>query len=334
MRSMRKWIVCLATFALILSGLRAHASNEIQAAGTPNKTCYAIVIAASGASPGQFYNALTTSFEAFNAADWVATKYPIATSEVGGANTTGLYFGNLPALAAGRYSVLVYQEAIAGTVSLTFDTRIASGNIDWTGTLVTSLGVSIPAVASGANGGLPTVNGSNLIAGIVGNTVQTGDAYAWVHTALPNVAAGANGGLPTVNGSNFIAGIVGDTPQTGDAFARLGAPSGASLAADTAAIKASVGTPLQAGNVTVGGYASNQDPATLLFNSTLLQSVNNWTVGTLGYWWERALGIDAGNYNRVPSTNLTQFTLPNGTTVTATVSVDSQGRITGRVIPQ
>ena len=37
------------------------------------------------------------------------------------------------------------------------------------------------------------------------------------------------------------------TAQTGDAYARLGAPAGASVSADVAAVKASVGSPWQVG---------------------------------------------------------------------------------------
>lgn len=90
-------------------------------------------------------------------------------------------------------------------------------------------------------------------------------------TALPNAAAAASGGLPTVDASNAVklqsgtganqislssglvtlAGVThtgaviptvttltGHTAQTGDSFARLGAPAGASVSADIAAVKA------------------------------------------------------------------------------------------------
>lgn len=50
-----------------------------------------------------------------------------------------------------------------------------------------------------------------------------------------------------------IKNLDGNTVQTGDAFARLGAPAGVSVSADVAAVKASVGSPMQAGTqVTVG----------------------------------------------------------------------------------
>jgi hypothetical protein len=58
---------------------------------------------------------------------------------------------------------------------------------------------------------------------------------------IPNAAAGGAGGLPTVDASNKVAGVQGDTPQTGDAYLRLGAPAGASVSADIAAVKTDTG---------------------------------------------------------------------------------------------
>ncbi len=70
-------------------------------------------------------------------------------------------------------------------------------------------------------------------------------------TALPAVAAGANGGVPLGNASGAVtlaaathtgaviptvSTLTGHTPQTGDAYARLGAPAGASIAADLVVI--------------------------------------------------------------------------------------------------
>lgn len=85
------------------------------------------------------------------------------------------------------------------------------------------------------------------------------------------------------------------------------------------------------GQVTVGGYALNEDPAYLLLNSNLLGSVTNWATGSLGYWWERTIGADWGGYTRNPASGVITFTMPNGQTVTATISVNASGQITGRV---
>lgn len=73
-------------------------------------------------------------------------------------------------------------------------------------------------------------------------------------TALPNAAASAIGGLPLavdtsgrvdvlkVNGTSQTAKDLGaSATQTGDSYARLGAPAGASQAADIAAVKSDTG---------------------------------------------------------------------------------------------
>lgn len=105
------------------------------------------------------------------------------------------------------------------------------------------------------------------------------DAVHGGMTALPNAAANAAGGLPvsiaggldldemnadveaiqtstvglTFTVANQVDVNVVDwkgaaaPAMTGDAFARLGAPAGASVSADVAAVKASVGSPMQAG---------------------------------------------------------------------------------------
>jgi len=57
-------------------------------------------------------------------------------------------------------------------------------------------------------------------------------------TSLPNAAADAAGGLPIsdAGGLDLDAVLSGNTPQTGDNYARLGAPAGASIAADIATV--------------------------------------------------------------------------------------------------
>jgi hypothetical protein len=72
--------------------------------------------------------------------------------------------------------------------------------------------------------------------------------------ALPNAAANANGGLPVLSSSgttlaytlSTLTTYTGNTPQTGDAYARLGAPAGASVSADLAAVAGYVDTEVAA----------------------------------------------------------------------------------------
>jgi len=71
------------------------------------------------------------------------------------------------------------------------------------------------------------------------HAVNLNDSVRAGLTALPNAAADAAGGLPISDaGALDLDGVLsGNTPQTGDSYARLGAPAGASHAADLAAIK-------------------------------------------------------------------------------------------------
>jgi hypothetical protein len=125
---------------------------------------------------------------------------------------------------------------------------------------------------------------------------------------VPNAAAGANAGLPVLSGSattlaytlSTLTTYTGNTPQTGDNFPRIGvAGAGLTALGDTriahldadvssrstyaggavASVTGNVG-----GNVvgTIGGYASGQDPATLLSawavegSFTFVQSCRMW----------------------------------------------------------
>lgn len=92
--------------------------------------------------------------------------------------------------------------------------------------------------------------------------------------------------------------------QSGDAYARLGAPTGASLSADFAALSAKFGTPVGASfsadiagipvsvwangtrtlsafafQPTIGGYASGQDPASSVWNALTASFQTNNTFG-------------------------------------------------------
>jgi hypothetical protein len=103
----------------------------------------------------------------------------ISCPEVSGAG--GLYIGNMPSIVAGYYDVIFYANGI---------TR-ACGPIDWDGTKevrlatlstdmdsiqidTTEVLTRLPDSAPGSNGGLPTVNADNYIAGIAG-TINTLD---------------------------------------------------------------------------------------------------------------------------------------------------------------
>lgn len=74
--------------------------------------------------------------------------------------------------------------------------------------------------------------------------------------------------IPTVTTVGTLTTYTGNTPQTGDAFARLGAPAGASVSADVAAVKTDTGTTIPgrlpaaltgAGNMKADTLALNGD---------------------------------------------------------------------------
>ena len=99
---------------------------------------------------------------------------------------------------------------------------------------------------------------SDALYEVVAHDVQ--DAVRLGLSSLPNAAAGANAGLPVLSSSattlaytiSTLTTYTGNTVQTGDAYARLGAPAGASTAADIAAVKSDTGTILTDVNTGAG----------------------------------------------------------------------------------
>jgi hypothetical protein len=80
---------------------------------------------------GTVYNGAT--FEAPVTANW--TNYDLAFTE---ASTTGFYFLNMPAVAAGSYDLFIYQRA-GGTPAVTDGPPVAHMAVYWDGTAVLSL---------------------------------------------------------------------------------------------------------------------------------------------------------------------------------------------------
>jgi hypothetical protein len=73
----------------------------------------------------------------------------------------------------------------------------------------------------------------------VGKTGYSLTATTGLGNQTANITGNLSGSVGSVTGS--VGSVVGHTPQTGDAFARLGAPAGASVSADVAALKAQTG---------------------------------------------------------------------------------------------
>lgn len=81
------------------------------------------------------------------------------------------------------------------------------------------------------------------------------DSVRFGLTALPNAAASAIGGLPVAvdtSGRVDVLKINGTSQTAGDIFARIGAPAGASVSADIAAVKSDTGTILTDVNTGAG----------------------------------------------------------------------------------
>lgn len=98
-------------------------AKELQAVTTSGLTLYAVLIN----SVGQFWNTSgTPAFETYNVANW--TDYDIILTETG----AGIYFGDMPAVASGNYSYVVYEQA--GVIPATTDTLKGTGSISWDGT--------------------------------------------------------------------------------------------------------------------------------------------------------------------------------------------------------
>src|SRR5436190_442153 len=147
-----------------------------------------------------------------------------------------------------------------------------------------------------------------VITGYVNATKVTTVGHAW--TTNPDATSVYYiifNDAPKVDSSLKVAGVVltdtvttytGNTPQTGDAFARLGAPAGASVSADVAAVNAkttnlpaapasttniTAGTITTATNVTtVNGLAANVITAASI-NAAALNGKGDWNIGKTGY---------------------------------------------------
>jgi len=129
-------------------------------------------------------------------------------------------------------------------------------------TVASSIGKSLytSGNAPGAASGLALV-GSNMgtvasVTGAVGSvtapvTVGTNNdktGYSLTQAFPANFSSLGIGATGHISNVDTLTTYTGNTPQTGDAYARLGAPTGASVSADIAAVKSSVGSPMQAGS--------------------------------------------------------------------------------------
>lgn len=104
-------------------------ASEIQADYLTGRTLYAQV----RNTVGQIWNTAGVAFEAYNTAN--IADYDIALTEQGTAS--GYYAGNMPAVTAGTYNVIVKNRA--GGSPAESDITVAAGLIGWNGSAVTDL---------------------------------------------------------------------------------------------------------------------------------------------------------------------------------------------------
>ena len=118
-------------------------AKEIEFTDTTGQADYANVLNATG----QWYNTVGAAFENFNAANW--SQYKIAATEYG---SSGVYEADMPSVAAASYNLVARRQA--GGSPAQSDTIVGTGSIDWTGAIVASAGLSLPAHAPGGTDGL------------------------------------------------------------------------------------------------------------------------------------------------------------------------------------
>jgi hypothetical protein len=143
---------------------------------------------------------------------------------VDGTNMIGLYQLGIPnaALVSGADTVTIVLSGAANMAPVVLEIELTAVNNQ-----STAFGLSLAKTTN--------ITGFNDIA-----------ATAIVSSGAITTSSGA---VSTVTTVGTLTTYTGNTPQTGDAYARLGAPSGASVSADIAAVKTSVGSPAQASSL-------------------------------------------------------------------------------------
>lgn len=182
-------------------------------------------------------------------------------------------------------------SATAGAAGGVFIAGVnAATTVDITGNLSGSVGSVTGAVGS------VTGNVGGNVAGSVGSvtgavTVGTNNdktGYSLTQTFPANFASlgiNASGHVSRVTLTDTATTLTGHTAQTGDSFARLGAPAGASIAADIAGIEAGSGLDAAGVRAAVGLASANLDtqladlPTVAEFNARTIPAANYLQIG-------------------------------------------------------
>lgn len=153
-------------------------AKEIQVPWTATgQTLYAVV----RNSVGLAWNG--ASFENYQTAH-LASEYAITLTEQG--SHSAYYAGNMPAVAAGYYNVVAYQQA--GGSPAEGDPLAAAAGMDWTGTAVASVGAGVNATQVNGNA-TAAANLATAYGGFLIGTAQAGSASG---ITLPPAASSVN----------------------------------------------------------------------------------------------------------------------------------------------
>lgn len=155
-------------------------ANELQAFLPTGKTLYAVLLNAIG----QVWDG--SQFEAIASGTW--TDNNIALTEA----TAGIYLANMPAVGAGAYSYLVYEQA--GASPAVTDSLLGSGSVDWDGTAVlplSALALEATLTAIKAKTDLLDVSSVTVNSAISGTaiTILRGDTFECSISGLGSLAS-------------------------------------------------------------------------------------------------------------------------------------------------
>lgn len=257
--------------------------------------------------PANAYDALVGGTDVLNAdvTQWLGTAVAtpttagvpeVDTTHVGGTLQTA---GDIPALVTTVDTVVDGIQAdldngTDGLGAIKADTAAVKTKTDF-----------LPSATAGAAGGV-------FIAGTNAATVVT---TSFTTTFTGNLT-GSVGGNVDGNVAGSVGSLVGHTVQTGDNFARLGAPAGASVSADIAAVKAETNTIASntADNVVelailtrghIEGVAQTGTLSTTQATSDLTGYAADSLIGRTLIW-------DSGGATHGEATTITDYTDTNG----------------------
>lgn len=144
-------------------------------------------------------------------------------------------------LTAAQIATGVWQDTTAGdftTAASIGKSLFTSGNAPGAASGLALVGSNMGTVSS-VTGAVGSVTGAvgSVTAGVTVTTNNDKTGYTLSQSFPTNFAALAIGASGHITNVDTLTTYTGNTPQTGDAFARLGAPAGASVSADVAALK-------------------------------------------------------------------------------------------------